>query len=103
VGKEPHQAEAVTADASTRSSSTNNFTMGIEDQIEEREVLESIFPEEITGSAPSRDKISAPTDTSADVSETEFRVAITLDDGRHEDEEREDEQRSHSVDPVYYT
>jgi hypothetical protein len=33
--------------------------------------------------------------TSADVSETEFRVAITLDDGRHEDEEREDEQRRH--------
>ncbi|KAF1837188.1 RWD-domain-containing protein [Decorospora gaudefroyi] len=49
--------------------------MGIEDQKEEREVLESIFPEEIT-----------------DVSETEFRVAIKLDDGRHEDEEREDEQ-----------
>ncbi|CAA9958425.1 rwd domain protein [Pyrenophora teres f. maculata] len=49
--------------------------MGIEDQKEEREVLESIFPDEIT-----------------DVSETEFRIAITLDDGRHEDEEREDEQ-----------
>jgi hypothetical protein len=26
--------------------------MGIEDQKEEREVLESIFPDEITGSAP---------------------------------------------------
>jgi len=49
--------------------------MGVEDQKEEREVLESIFPDEIT-----------------DVSETEFRIAITLDDGRHEDEEREDEQ-----------
>ncbi|OAK98869.1 RWD-domain-containing protein [Phaeosphaeriaceae sp. SRC1lsM3a] len=49
--------------------------MGVEDQQEEREVLESIFPEEIT-----------------DVSETEFRILITLDDGRHEDEEREDEQ-----------
>ncbi|KAH7414354.1 RWD domain-containing protein [Phaeosphaeria sp. MPI-PUGE-AT-0046c] len=49
--------------------------MGVEDQQEEREVLESIFPEEI-----------------ADVSETEFRISITLDDGRHEDEEREDEQ-----------
>ncbi|CAE7010856.1 hypothetical protein CFE70_001964 [Pyrenophora teres f. teres 0-1] len=49
--------------------------MGIEDQKEERGVLESIFPDEIT-----------------DVSETEFRIAITLDDGRHEDEEREDEQ-----------
>ncbi|KAI1520724.1 rwd domain protein [Pyrenophora tritici-repentis] len=49
--------------------------MGVDDQKEEREVLESIFPDEIT-----------------DVSETEFRIAITLDDGRHEDEEREDEQ-----------
>ncbi|KAL1792063.1 hypothetical protein ACET3X_009814 [Alternaria dauci] len=49
--------------------------MGIEDQKEEREVLESIFPEEIT-----------------DVSETEFRIAITLDDGRHEDDESEEEQ-----------
>ncbi|CAO2650746.1 Nn.00g020380.m01.CDS01 [Neocucurbitaria sp. VM-36] len=49
--------------------------MGIEDQKEEREVLESIFPDEIT-----------------DVSETEFRVAIKLDDGRHEDDESEDDQ-----------
>ncbi|CAG5156964.1 uncharacterized protein ALTATR162_LOCUS4757 [Alternaria atra] len=49
--------------------------MGIEDQKEEREVLESIFPDEIT-----------------DVSETEFRIAITLDDGRHEDDESEEEQ-----------
>ncbi|KAH7163331.1 RWD domain-containing protein [Dactylonectria estremocensis] len=36
--------------------------MGREDQIEEREVLESIFPDEIT-----------------DISETEFRVSIALD------------------------
>ncbi|KAF2632247.1 RWD-domain-containing protein [Macroventuria anomochaeta] len=36
--------------------------MGVEDQKEEREVLESIFPDEIT-----------------DVSETEFRVSIVLD------------------------
>ncbi|KAF1841153.1 RWD-domain-containing protein [Cucurbitaria berberidis CBS 394.84] len=49
--------------------------MGIEDQKEEREVLESIFPDEIT-----------------DVSETEFRIAIQLDDGRHEDDESEEEQ-----------
>ncbi|KAB2101720.1 hypothetical protein AG0111_0g10351 [Alternaria gaisen] len=49
--------------------------MGIEDQKEEREVLESIFPDEIT-----------------DVSETEFRIAITLDDGRHEDDESEEGQ-----------
>ncbi|KAF2856074.1 RWD-domain-containing protein [Plenodomus tracheiphilus IPT5] len=49
--------------------------MGLEDQQEEREVLESIFPEEITY-----------------VSDTEFRVLVQLDDGRHEDEERDDEQ-----------
>ncbi|KAL6706785.1 Protein gir2 [Coniothyrium glycines] len=49
--------------------------MGVEEQKEEREVLDSIFPEEIT-----------------DVSETEFRISIELDDGRHPDEEREDEQ-----------
>ncbi|KAH3918194.1 hypothetical protein HBH56_033050 [Parastagonospora nodorum] len=49
--------------------------MGIEDQQEEREVLESIFPAEIT-----------------DVSETEFRIAIKLDDGRHEDDETEEEE-----------
>ncbi|USP74238.1 hypothetical protein yc1106_01512 [Curvularia clavata] len=49
--------------------------MGVEEQKEEREVLESIFADEIT-----------------DVSETEFRVSIQLDDGRHEDEEREDDQ-----------
>ncbi|KEZ44140.1 Uncharacterized protein SAPIO_CDS3061 [Scedosporium apiospermum] len=36
--------------------------MGHEDQVEEREVLESIFPEEIT-----------------DISETEFRISVTLD------------------------
>lgn len=36
--------------------------MGREDQIEEREVLESIFPDEIT-----------------DITETEYRISITLD------------------------
>lgn len=36
--------------------------MGREEQVEEREVLESIFPEEIT-----------------DISETEFRILVTLD------------------------
>ncbi|RSM16353.1 hypothetical protein CEP52_000208 [Fusarium oligoseptatum] len=44
--------------------------MGREDQIEEREVLESIFPDEIT-----------------DISETEFRVSIALDIPDEEDEE----------------
>jgi hypothetical protein len=31
---------------------------------------------------------------SADVSETEFRIAIKLDDGRHEDYEGDDEERT---------
>ncbi|KAG8675237.1 Protein gir2 [Fusarium poae] len=44
--------------------------MGREDQVEEREVLESIFPEEIT-----------------DISETEFRVSVALDIPDEEDKE----------------
>ncbi|KAF2131592.1 RWD-domain-containing protein [Dothidotthia symphoricarpi CBS 119687] len=48
--------------------------MGIEDQKEEREVLESIFPEEIT-----------------DVSDTEFRVLIKLDVGEPSYDEDEDD------------
>jgi hypothetical protein len=31
---------------------------------------------------------------SADVSETEFRIAIKLDDGRHEDYDGDDEERT---------
>ncbi|KAF2030115.1 RWD-domain-containing protein [Setomelanomma holmii] len=56
--------------------------MGVEDQQEEREVLDSIFPEEIIAT----DRIAV------DVSETEFRISIKLDDGRHEDYEGEDDQ-----------
>ncbi|KAK2937864.1 hypothetical protein FoTM2_001082 [Fusarium oxysporum f. sp. vasinfectum] len=44
--------------------------MGREDQIEEREVLESIFPDEIT-----------------DISETEFRVSVALDIPGEEDQD----------------
>ncbi|ODA81892.1 hypothetical protein RJ55_00397 [Drechmeria coniospora] len=45
--------------------------MGREDQVEEREVLESIFPEEIT-----------------DISETEFRICVALDlPGEEEDQD----------------
>jgi len=44
--------------------------MGREEQIEEREVLDSIFPDEIT-----------------DISETEYRIAITLDIPDDEDEQ----------------
>lgn len=45
--------------------------MGREDQVEEREVLESIFPDEIT-----------------DISETEFRISVALDiPGEEENED----------------
>ncbi|CAJ0546196.1 Ff.00g096690.m01.CDS01 [Fusarium sp. VM40] len=44
--------------------------MGREDQVEEREVLESIFPDEIT-----------------DISDTEFRVSVALDIPGEEEEE----------------
>ncbi|KAF2735239.1 RWD-domain-containing protein [Polyplosphaeria fusca] len=46
--------------------------MGLDEQREEREVLEAIFPDEIT-----------------DVSETEFRVSILLDVHREDDDEEE--------------
>ncbi|KAL3485677.1 ubiquitin-conjugating enzyme/RWD-like protein [Aspergillus germanicus] len=46
--------------------------MGREDQIEEREVLDSIFPDEIT-----------------DVSDTSYRISITLDAPENDDNEAE--------------
>ncbi|KAL2865472.1 RWD domain-containing protein [Aspergillus lucknowensis] len=46
--------------------------MGREDQIEEREVLESIFPDEIT-----------------DLSDTSFRISITLDAPENDQQEAE--------------
>ncbi|KAH7080317.1 RWD domain-containing protein [Paraphoma chrysanthemicola] len=55
--------------------------MGVEDQQEEREVLESIFPDELIALL-----------LCIEVSETEFRISIKLDDGRHEDYEGEDDQ-----------
>lgn len=47
--------------------------MGAEEQAEEREVLASIYPDEIH-----------------EISPTEFRISIALDSGRHEDDETED-------------
>ncbi|KKK14249.1 hypothetical protein P175DRAFT_0366759 [Aspergillus ochraceoroseus IBT 24754] len=46
--------------------------MGREDQIEEREVLDSIFPEEIT-----------------DISDTAYRISITLDPPENDEQEAE--------------
>jgi hypothetical protein len=53
--------------------------MGRDEQIEEREVLDSIFSEEITG-APDRScsGIAQLTDPS-DISQTSYRISIALD------------------------
>lgn len=59
--------------------------MGREDQKEEREVLDSIFPDEITGTAPFfysllyRPQGIIPLTNSSDISDTEYRISITLD------------------------
>lgn len=87
--------------------------MGQEEQIEEREVLESIFPEEITGTSPSiLPTLSVPPaplllhatslkkqrnanqlfNSVTDISETSYRVAIKLDIPRQDDDEAEPRQ-----------
>lgn len=61
--------------------------MGREEQIEEREVLDSIFPDEITGKhhtwlsppKPPRQKRPPILTSKSDISETEYRISITLD------------------------
>ena len=70
-----------------------SVAMGIEDQQEERGVLESIFPDEITGSSLPLPRKPRKLMACADVSETEFRILVKLDDGRHEDDESEEAQR----------
>lgn len=77
--------------------------MGIEDQKEEREVLESIFPDEITGmqDTPHYLLFSGTHVTSADVSDTEFRILIKLDVGEpsygeYEDDDEEDTSRMYA-------
>lgn len=62
--------------------------MGIEEQKEEREVLDSIFPDEITGMillGASSDS-GASSDICIDISDTAYRIAITLDITAHTDE-----------------
>lgn len=56
-------ASASLADAITLLISIRLYAMGIEDQKEEREVLESIFPDEITGGAFLRNIFLLYTDT----------------------------------------
>jgi hypothetical protein len=67
--------------------------MGVEDQQEEREVLESIFPEEITGMCRLRSLSfwCIANSICADVSETEFRVLIKLDVAQDEEDEADED------------
>ena len=53
--------------------------MGLDEQKEEREVLESIFPDEITGPCPRPISTGTHLTLLTDISETSFRVSITLD------------------------
>jgi len=63
--------------------------MGREEQTEEREVLDSIFPDEITGSSltlsPSTHLQDQPTNHTTDISETEYRVSILLEVSEDDD------------------
>ena len=61
--------------------------MGIEEQKEEREVLDSIFPEEITGMDFRWSAVSTILLTiMVDISNAAYRIAITLDVNSHEDQ-----------------
>ncbi len=64
--------------------------MGREEQTEEREVLDSIFPDEITGI---HIYLLWPYDLCrwqlSDISETAYRISIALDITQHDDDESE--------------
>jgi hypothetical protein len=54
--------------------------MGVEDQKEEREVLESIFPEEITGTCHELQSTeNYETHIPPDISDTSYRISVALD------------------------
>lgn len=54
--------------------------MGLDEQKEEREVLDSIFPDEITGAPSPPHHPPNPSDLSPqDISETSYRISIPLD------------------------
>lgn len=63
--------------------------MGKEEQQEEREVLDSIFPDEITGTfeLEKDSKILERLTSQPDVSETEYRVQIQLDVTQADDDD----------------
>ena len=58
---------------------TQPLNMGIEDQKEEREVLDSIFPDEITGKSHGQRPTPSDTDVPPDISDTSYRISITLE------------------------
>lgn len=53
--------------------------MGRDEQIEEREVLDSIFPEEITGAPDLSLSGIAQLTNPTDISQTSYRISIALD------------------------
>jgi hypothetical protein len=64
--------------------------MGREEQTEEREVLDSIFPEEITGPSSTYHNETIPLTPATDISETEYRVAIQLEVTENDEESTEE-------------
>lgn len=72
--------------------------MGREEQIEEREVLDSIFPDEINGIHDiSINRTSA--NSSTDIDERSFKVAIALDSSAHDVEEKHEPRK---LQPLLY-
>lgn len=63
--------------------------MGRDEQIEEREVLDSIFPEEIIGQTISITSVSMDGLTFTDTSETAYRISIALDPPENDVQETE--------------
>lgn len=53
--------------------------MGRDEQKEEREVLESIFPDEITGEACTISEYRGSTHCVTDISDTAYRISVALD------------------------
>ena len=61
--------------------------MGRDEQIEEREVLESIFPEEIIGLRSLRAQWTYSLTMNSDLSDTSYRISIALDVAEHNEDD----------------
>ena len=61
--------------------------MGRDEQIEEREVLESIFPEEIKGLRSLRVQWTYSLTMNSDLSDTSYRISIALDVAEHNEDD----------------